>query len=72
MDADVWMTVDKLDGYEVCRMLRRLAASAETTIDALAGWGSPDDRRRGDATGFDTHRTAPSGWPRNEALPQAA
>ena len=49
----------KLNGYEVCRCLRRKAWTARTTIVAVTGWGQEDDRRRSREAGFDHHLVKP-------------
>ena len=48
-----------LSGYEVAERLRSNARLRETALIALTGWGSPDDRRRAIAAGFDVHLTKP-------------
>ena len=49
----------EMDGYEVCRRLRRTPASADLKIVALTGWGAESDRRRSSEAGFDVHLTKP-------------
>jgi signal transduction histidine kinase len=46
-----------LDGYEVGRRLRVLGGTMR--LVALTGYGQPDDRRRSEAAGFDTHLVKP-------------
>lgn len=48
-----------MDGYEVARRLRADPALAGTTLVALTGWGSEDDKRRSQDAGFDVHLTKP-------------
>lgn len=49
----------KLNGYEVCRLLREQAAFASTIIIALTGWGQDEDRERSTDAGFDAHLVKP-------------
>jgi CheY-like chemotaxis protein len=48
-----------MDGYEVCRRLRRESAVARATVVALTGWGQDEDRRRSHEAGFDHHIVKP-------------
>lgn len=48
-----------MDGYEVCRRLRRESALVGTTVVALTGWGQDEDRRRSHEAGFDHHIVKP-------------
>jgi CheY-like chemotaxis protein/two-component sensor histidine kinase len=48
-----------MDGYEVCRRLRREATLSGTTVVALTGWGQDEDRRRSHEAGFDHHIVKP-------------
>ncbi|HEX2254672.1 MAG TPA: PAS domain S-box protein [Thermoanaerobaculia bacterium] len=48
-----------MNGYEVCRRMRRQAWSSETMIVALTGWGQEEDRRRSHEAGFDHHVVKP-------------
>ena len=48
-----------MSGYEVVSRLRQDERLTDTTIIALTGWGSPDDKRRALAAGFDLHLTKP-------------
>jgi PAS domain S-box-containing protein len=48
-----------LDGYEVCRRLRRQPATANLTIVALTGWALEEDQRRSRQAGFDRHLVKP-------------
>lgn len=57
-----------LDGYEVCRMLRRLPTRTATKIVALTGWGAAGDRQRAESAGFDAHLTKPVDWPQVEMM----
>jgi CheY-like chemotaxis protein len=48
-----------LNGYEVARQLRADSSYAVTTLVALTGYGSDEDRRRSLAAGFDGHLVKP-------------
>ncbi len=48
-----------MDGYEVCRRLRRESGLEGTTVVALTGWGQDEDRRRSHEAGFDHHIVKP-------------
>ena len=48
-----------IDGVEVCRRVRRLAADYRPLIVALSGWGTADDHRRTTEAGFDRHMVKP-------------
>jgi PAS domain S-box-containing protein len=49
----------RMDGYEVARRLRSLAAGKELFLVALTGWGQPEDKSRAAEAGFDEHLTKP-------------
>lgn len=49
----------KLNGYEVCRVIRKQAWSDSVIIVALTGWGQEEDRRRSAQAGFDHHLVKP-------------
>jgi signal transduction histidine kinase/FixJ family two-component response regulator len=48
-----------MSGYEVAELLRKDERLADTTLIALTGWGTPEDRRKATAAGFDVHLTKP-------------
>ncbi len=48
-----------LDGYEVAKQLRQDPAFDATTLVAITGWGSEDDKLRSRNAGFDFHLTKP-------------
>lgn len=48
-----------LDGYEVCRRMRTQAWSQGKMIVALSAWGSPSDKEKAIASGFNQHFTKP-------------
>jgi signal transduction histidine kinase len=48
-----------MDGYEVCRTLRRDERFRTTTIIAQTGWGQDKDKALAIAAGFDHHLTKP-------------
>jgi signal transduction histidine kinase/ActR/RegA family two-component response regulator len=57
-----------ISGYEVATELRRDPHLAQTSLIAVTGWGSPDDRRKAFDAGFDMHLTKPVA---NEVLKDA-
>jgi CheY-like chemotaxis protein len=48
-----------MSGYEVARQLRLDPRFSHTTLVALTGWGTREDKRRAVAAGFDFHLTKP-------------
>jgi signal transduction histidine kinase/DNA-binding response OmpR family regulator len=48
-----------MSGYEVARLLRAEPGLDATTLIALTGYGSDDDRRKSRAAGFDGHLVKP-------------
>ncbi len=48
-----------LDGYQVASALRQRAPQLATRLVALTGYGSPEDRARALAQGFDAHTVKP-------------
>lgn len=48
-----------MSGYEVARQLRLDPRFSQTTLVALTGWGTREDKRRAVAAGFDLHLTKP-------------
>jgi CheY-like chemotaxis protein len=48
-----------LDGYEVARRVRAQEAGRAVQLVAITGYGEPDDVRRAQAAGFDTHLVKP-------------
>jgi PAS domain S-box-containing protein len=48
-----------MDGYAVCRELRRHPATASVCLIAVSGYGQEEDRRRAREAGFDLHLTKP-------------
>ncbi len=49
-----------VDGYEVCRQLRRSDTGRRTLVVAVTGWGQARDKARAAAAGFDAHLTKPA------------
>jgi PAS domain S-box-containing protein len=49
----------KMNGYEVCRQLRRQPWGREILVIAVTGWGQEEDRRRTEEAGFDHHLVKP-------------
>ena len=54
---DIGMPI--MDGYEVCRQLRKNPALCGTHVVAQTGWGDAETRRRTREAGFDEHLTKP-------------
>ena len=48
-----------LNGYEVCRRIRKQPWAASVLLIALTGWGQEEDRRRSHEAGFDGHLVKP-------------
>jgi CheY-like chemotaxis protein len=48
-----------LDGYELCRRIRREPWGGGVAIVAITGWGQQEDRRRSAEAGFDLHLVKP-------------
>ena len=49
----------KIDGYEVCRLVRRQPWGKAISIVAMTGWGQEADRRKSKVAGFDAHLVKP-------------
>jgi CheY-like chemotaxis protein len=50
----------QMDGYEVCRRIRRQEWSGATHLVALTGWGQVQDRQLAAEAGFDVHLVKPA------------
>lgn len=48
-----------IDGYEMARRVREALGEEPMILIALTGYGSPEDRRRSRAAGFDAHLVKP-------------
>ena len=48
-----------LNGYEVCRRIRKQPWGSSVLVIALTGWGQEEDRRRSHEAGFDGHLVKP-------------
>jgi CheY-like chemotaxis protein len=48
-----------MDGYEVARRIREQPGGGAILVIALTGWGQPEDRRRTQEAGFDSHLVKP-------------
>jgi signal transduction histidine kinase/CheY-like chemotaxis protein len=57
-----------IDGYEVARRLRSAPQTQGLRLVALTGYGTPEDRERALAAGFDDHLAKPIGLAELEAL----
>ncbi len=49
-----------VDGYEVCRQLRRIPTPLQPVVIALTGWGAEQDRERSSQAGCNAHLTKPA------------
>ena len=49
----------RLNGYEVCRRIRKEPWGKDMVLVALTGWGQEEDRHRSREAGFDTHMVKP-------------
>ena len=49
----------KLNGYEVCRRIRRQSWGKNIVLIAVTGWGQNEDRQRSQEAGFDHHMVKP-------------
>lgn len=49
----------KLNGFDVCRVIREQAWGKDVTIVALTGWGQPEDTVRSLEAGFNHHLVKP-------------
>ncbi|MEZ0224903.1 MAG: ATP-binding protein [Alphaproteobacteria bacterium] len=49
----------EMDGYEVCKEMRRMPVLKDTVIIAQTGWGQPEERQRAKDAGFDHHLVKP-------------
>lgn len=49
----------RMNGYEVCRALRRRPWASSVRVVALTGWGQDTDRSQSRAAGFDAHLVKP-------------
>lgn len=49
-----------IDGYEVCRRVRRSRITRQPVLIALTGRGQDKDRELATAAGFDAHLTKPA------------
>jgi CheY-like chemotaxis protein len=48
-----------MNGYDVCRSIRRTPWGKGIRIVALTGWGQEQDRRNTHEAGFDAHLVKP-------------
>ena len=49
----------KMNGYEVCRAIRRSNSKRRPLVIALTGWGQESDRQKSAEAGFDGHLVKP-------------
>jgi PAS domain S-box-containing protein len=57
-----------MSGYEVAQRLRQEPRFARTLLVAITGWGTDQDRRRSQESGFDHHLTKPVDYAALEPL----
>jgi CheY-like chemotaxis protein len=57
-----------MNGYEVAQRLRQESRFARTLLVAITGWGTEQDRRRSQESGFDHHLTKPVDYSALEPL----
>jgi CheY-like chemotaxis protein len=57
-----------IDGFEVARRIRQMASTERALLIALSGYGSPEDKKRAIAAGFDHHLTKPADMGELEGL----
>jgi CheY-like chemotaxis protein len=48
-----------MDGYEVAKIIRADGSHGDLRLIAVTGYGSPEDRERARAAGFDRHLVKP-------------
>jgi CheY-like chemotaxis protein len=49
-----------MDGYQVARALRQMPGGDQLRLIALTGYGTPEEKERARAAGFDAHLTKPA------------
>src|SRR5207249_6805817 len=49
----------KMNGYDVCRHIRRQPWGDDVLLIAVTGWGQEEDRRRTEEAGFNQHMVKP-------------
>jgi CheY-like chemotaxis protein len=60
------------NGFDVARALRGMAGMDGALLVALTGWGTEEDRRRSEESGFDAHLTKPAELDKIQALLEQA
>lgn len=53
------IAMPKLNGYDVCKVIREQSWGKGVVVIALTGWGQNDDRERSREAGFDHHMVKP-------------
>lgn len=53
------IAMPKLNGYDVCKVIREQAWAKGVVVIALTGWGQEDDREKSREAGFDHHMVKP-------------
>ena len=49
----------RMNGYDVCRAIRKQPWGKDVLMVALTGWGQDEDRRKSKEAGFDSHMVKP-------------
>ena len=49
----------RMNGFDVCRAIRRAPWGREALVIAMTGWGAEEDRRKTQEAGFDEHLVKP-------------
>ena len=49
----------RMNGFDVARRIRQSTWGKRILLVALSGWGQPEDRRKSEEAGFDTHLVKP-------------
>ena len=57
--AIIDLGMPRMNGYEVCRRIRKTGWGKRALLIAQTGWGQDEDKRRSREAGFDHHLTKP-------------
>jgi CheY-like chemotaxis protein len=66
------LSLPKMDGYEVARLLRQRPYSAAMLLVAVTGWSGQDVKARAAEAGFDYHLLKPVDWEQLERILELA
>ncbi len=53
------IAMPKLNGFDVCKVIREQAWAKDIVVIALTGWGQDDAREKSKEAGFDHHMVKP-------------